>query len=148
MARTRVKAKNGDKVKITYTCSLSEHEKNEVLIGQETLEFILGNSEVIKGIDEAVNGMKVGESKTMLIPAEKAYGAYHQEWVLDVGRDRFPEDWNPEVGLYFEIPRENGQTSTAIVRKVSRSSVMLDFNHPLAGKDLLFDLALLEIVKS
>jgi peptidylprolyl isomerase len=102
--------------------------------------------EVIKGLEEAVAGMKVGESKTVTVGAEKAYGRRHDEWVLEVGRDKLPADWNPEIGLHYEIPREDGQSTTATVTHVSKSSVTLDFNHPLAGRELIFEINLLAIL--
>ena len=145
MARKRVKVRNGDKVKIHYTFRLD----NGAIIGSsskgEPFEFTLGKGEIIKGVEEAVRGMKTGQSRTVNITADKAYGPYHNEWVMDVGREKLPEDWNPEVGRQFEIPRENGQSSMATVTHVSQLSVTLDFNHPLAGKELIFEVSLLEI---
>jgi len=146
MAKARTKVKKGDTVKIHYTCKLANGTVIDSSIGREPLEFTLGKDEVIKGLEEAVKGMKISESKISRVPAEKAYGRHHDEWVLDVGRDKFPEDWNPEVGLHFEIPRENSQSSVATVTHVSQSSVTLDFNHPLSGKKLIFEISLLEII--
>lgn len=146
MAKRRVKVKKGDTVKVQYTCRLENGTAIDSSIGREPLEFTLGKEEVIKGLEEAVAGMKVGESKTVNVSAVKAYGPYHDEWVLEVGRDKLPEGWNPEVGLHFELPPEEGRSSTARVTHVSQSSVTLDFNHPLAGKRLIFEVTLLEIV--
>ena len=146
MAKRRVKIKKGDTVKVQYTCRLENGTAIDSSIGREPLEFTLGKEEVIKGLEEAVAGMKVGESKTVKVSAEKAYGPYHDEWVLEVGRDKLPEGWNPEVGLHFELPLKDGRSSTAVVTHVSQSSVTLDFNHPLAGKGLIFEVSLLETV--
>ncbi len=146
MARKRVKVRNGDTVKIHYTYKLENGKVINTSAGSEPFEFTLGKGDVINGLEEAVMGMKVGQSKIINVTAEKAYGPYYNEWVLDVGRDKLPEDWNPEVGLRFEIPRESGQSSMATVMHVSQSSVTLDFNHPLAGKDLIFEISLLEII--
>ncbi len=146
MARPRMKTRKGDAVKIHYTCKLSNGTVIDSSEGKEPLEFTIGKVEVIKGLEESVAGMKVGESKTVTVPADKAYGLYHDEWVLEVGRDKFSEDWRPEIGLHYEVPRENGQSTTATVTHVSQSSVTLDFNHPLAGKELIFEISLLEIV--
>lgn len=104
-------------------------------IGMEPLEFTLGKEEDIKGLEGAVTGMKVGESKTISVAADKTYGPYHDEWVLEVGRDRLSEYWSPEVGLNYEFSRENGQSTMATVKHVSKSSVTLDFNHPYQGKN-------------
>ncbi len=146
MAKRRAKVRKGDTVKINYTCKLGNGSAIDSSIRREPLEFTLGKEEVLKGLEEAVTGMKVGESKIISVTAEKAYGLHHNEWVLDVGRDKLPEDWNPEIGLHFEIPREKGKSSMATVTHVSQSSVTLDFNHPLAGKELIFEISLLEII--
>ena len=146
MAKRRVKVKKGDTVKVQYTCRLENGTAIDSTVGREPLGFTLGKDEVIKGLEEAVRRMEVGESKTVSVSAEKAYGPYHDEWVLEVGRDKLSEEWKPEVGLHFELPLEGGQSSTALVTRVSQSSVTLDFNHPLAGKGLIFEVSLLEIV--
>jgi len=90
--------------------------------------------------------MKVGQSKSVNIPPDKAYGLRHEDWALDVPRNKMPEGMKAEAGVYLEIPREDGSSSTAAVTHISESSVTLDFNHPLAGKELIFDVSLLEIV--
>jgi peptidylprolyl isomerase len=146
MPKSRVKVRQGDTVKVQYTCRLENGAEIDSSVGREPLEFTLGKEEVIKGFEEIVAGMKVGESKAVNVSAEKAYGPYHDEWVLEVGRDKLPEGWEPEVGLHFELPLEKGRSSTALVTHVSESSVTLDFNHPLAGKGLFFEVSLLEIV--
>jgi len=146
MARRRVKVRKGDRVKVHYTCRLANGTVIDTSVGTEPLEFTLGDNDVIKGLEEAVAGMKIGESKSAAVAAEKAYGPYHEEWVLEVGRDTFTEGWSPEIGLHYEVPREDGQSTTATVTRVSSSSVTLDFNHPMAGKGLIFEIHLLEIV--
>jgi FKBP-type peptidyl-prolyl cis-trans isomerase 2 len=146
MARKRIKGRNGDSVKIHYTCKLANGTIIDSSVGNEPLEFTLGKGEVIKALEDAVMGMRVGQSKTVNVPAENAYGPHRLEWVLDVGRDKLPGDWNPEIGLYLEIPRGKGESSKATVTHVSQSTVTLDFNHPLAGKDLIFEISFLEII--
>jgi peptidylprolyl isomerase len=146
MPKRRVRVRKGDTVKVQYSCRLENGTEIDSSVGREPLEFTLGKQEVIRGLEEIVAGMKVGESKTVNVQAGKAYGPYHDEWVLEVGRDKLPEDWHPEVGLHFELPLEEGRSSTALVTHVSQSSVTLDFNHPLAGKGLIFEVSLLEIV--
>jgi peptidylprolyl isomerase len=146
MPNRRVKVRKGDTVRIRYTCRLENGTEIDSSVGREPLEFMLGREEVIKGLEEIVAGMKVRESKTVNVSAEKAYGPYHDEWVIEVGPDKLPEGWKPEVGLRFELPLEEGRFSTALVTRVSESSVTLDFNHPLAGKGLIFEVSLLESV--
>ena len=146
MARKRIKGRNGDLVKIHYTCKLANGTIIDSSVGNEPLEFTLGKGEVIKALEDAVMGMRVGQSKTVNVPAENAYGPHHGEWVLEMGHDKLPGDWNPEVGLCIEIPREKGESSMATVTHVSQSTVRLDFNHPLAGKALIFEISFLEII--
>jgi len=145
MARARVRAKKGDTVRIHYTCKLANGTIIDNSEGSDPLEFTIGKGEIIKGLEEAVNGMKVGQSKTITVAAEKAYGPHHGEWVLEVNRDKLPGDQDLDVGLRIDIPRGDGQSSTATVTHVSDLSVTLDFNHPLAGKELIFEVSLLEI---
>lgn len=146
MARKRVKGRNGDLVKIRYTCKLADGKIIDSSNDKEPLEFTIGKGEVLKAVEDAVKGMRVGESKTINVPAENAYGERHEEWAIDVGRDKLPEDFSPKVGLHFEIPRGKGQSSQATVTHVSQSTVRLDFNHPLAGKALIFEISFLEII--
>ena len=146
MARKRIKGRNGDSVKIHYTCKLANGTIIDSSSGKEPLEFILGKGEVIKALEDAVMGMRVGQSKTVNVPAENAYGPHRGEWVLEMGRDKLPGDWNPEVGLCLEIPRGKGESSMATVTHVFESTVRLDFNHPLAGKALIFEISFLEII--
>jgi len=146
MARRRVKVRKDDTVRVHYTCKLANGTVIDASTAGKPLEFVVGRGDVIQGLDEAVAGMKVGETNTVRVAAEKAYGPRHEEWMLEVGRDKFSEDWSPEIGLHYEVPRENGQSTTATVTRVSSSSVTLDFNHPLSGKELIFEVSVLEIV--
>lgn len=146
MGKRRLKVRKGDTVRLNYTCRLANGTVIDSSVGSEPLEITLGRYDVIKGLEDAVAAMKAGELKTVTVPADKAYGPYHDEWVLEVGRDKLPEDWNPEIGLHYEVPREKGQSTTATVTRVTQSSVTLDFNHPMAGKELIFEISLLEIV--
>jgi peptidylprolyl isomerase len=146
MARRRVKVRKDDTVRVQYTCKLANGTVIDASTTGKPLEFVVGRGDVIKGLDEAVAGMKVGESNTVRVAAEKAYGPRHEEWVLEVMRDKFSEDWSPEIGLHYEIPRENGQSTTATVTRVTPTSVTLDFNHPLSGQELIFEVSVLEIV--
>jgi len=141
------KVKKGDTVNIHYTCTLENGTLIDSSLADEPLKFTVGKGEIMKGLEEAVKGMSVGEKATKKVPAEKAYGARHEEWVLEVGRDKLPEDWQPEVGLHLDIPRENGETTVATITHVSEKTVTLDFNHPLAGNELIFTIDLLEIAR-
>ncbi len=140
-------AQQGDKVKVHYTGRTDDGTVFDSSIISDPLEFIIGESEVIPGFEEAVIGMNPGESKTIRVPVDRAYGPHREDMIIVVEREKFPPDIEPEVGRQLEIRRrENGQTFPVTVTDVSESSVTLDANHHLAGKDLTFDIQLLEIV--
>jgi peptidylprolyl isomerase len=138
-------AEKGDTVKIHFTGKLEDGTVFGSTADREPLEFKLGEGKIIPGIEKAVEGMNVGESKTVEVPSEQAYGQRYAELVQDVSRDQFPKDAEPEVGQKFEIPLRQGRPMAVRVVGVSESTVTLDANHPLAGRDLTFDLKLMEI---
>lgn len=139
-------AKDGDRVKVHYTGRLDDGTVFDSSMITDPLEFTVGEREVIEGFDEAVVGMSPGESRTVEIPPEKAYGYHRDELIVTVGRDKFPADIQPVVGKQLELRRrEDGETFPVTVTDVSESKVTLDGNHYLAGKELTFDIHLLEI---
>jgi len=138
-------AKAGDRVKINFTGKLEDGSVFANTANSEPLEFKLGEGKLIPGVEKAVEGMNVGESKTVKVLPEQAYGQRHDELVEVVGRDKFPKDVKPQVGQQFEVPQQEGQSIVVRVVDVSEQSVTLDGNHPLAGRDLTFELELLEI---
>ncbi|MBA7712362.1 FKBP-type peptidyl-prolyl cis-trans isomerase SlyD [subsurface metagenome] len=138
-------AKAGNRVKINFTGTLEDGSVFANSADSEPLEFKLGEGKIIPGIESAVEGMNVGESKTVKVPPEQAYGQRHDELVEEVGRDKFPKDVEPQVGQQFEVPQQEGQPMVIRVVDVSEQTVTLDGNHPLAGRDLTFELELLEI---
>ena len=137
-------AKDGDTGQVHYTLKLEDGTVFETSIGGDPLEFTIGEGQLIPGFEQAVVGMSPGESKTVEIPADEAY-PYREELVLVVDRDQLPEDLQPEVGQQLQIRQPDGQTILVKVIDVSESSVTLDANLPLAGKDLTFDIELVEI---
>ena len=140
-------AQLGDKVKVHYTGRLGDGTVFDSSIISDPLEFTLGEREVIPGLEEAVIGMNPGESKTVSMPVDKAYGPRRDDMVIVVEREKFPPDIEPELGQQLEIrQREDGPTFPVTVTDVSESSVTLDANHQLAGNELTFDIQLLEIV--
>ncbi|HMK48557.1 MAG TPA: peptidylprolyl isomerase [Thermodesulfovibrionales bacterium] len=146
MPRKRVKVRKGDRVRVHYTCRLADGSLAYSSVGADPIEFTLGKADAIIGLEEAVATMKVGESRTVSIPPEKAYGQRREEWALSVPRDKMPEGFIPIEGLRFELEREGGHSSAATITHISESSVTLDFNHPLAGRELTCEISLLEIV--
>ena len=138
-------AKRGDTVRVHYTGTLDNGEQFDSSRGTDPLTFTLGEGAVIQGFDDAVDGMSVGESKRVTIPASEAYGARRDELTLRVPRSELPTDLDLEVGSRLRM--EQGVDSVFVtVRAMDDESVMLDANHPLAGEALTFDLELVEIV--
>ncbi len=135
----------GSKVKVHYTCKLDD---GALLIDsreQEPIEFTVGQDQVLPGIEEAVKGMQAGESKTIQIPPDKAFGPRREELLQEVPRDQLPDDINPQVGQRLTVNHADGQSTTVTVAGVSESSITLDANHPLADTNLSFELELLEV---
>jgi len=139
-------AKKGDSVKVNFIGKLEDGSVFANTADSEPLEFKLGEGKIIPGIETAVEGMNVGDSKSVKVPPEQAYGQRREELVEEVSRDKFPKDVEPKVGQKFEVPQQQGQPLVVRVVDTSEQTVTLDGNHPLAGRDLTFDLQLLEVV--
>jgi FKBP-type peptidyl-prolyl cis-trans isomerase 2 len=140
-------AESGDAVKIHFTCKLEDGTVFDTSAGKEPLGFVIGRHQVARGLEEAVIGMKPGESKSVIIPPDKAFGSYLEEKVRVVSRDQFPRELEPMVGIKFEIKQKNGETDVIRIIEVSKQAVTLDSNHPLAGKTIFFDIELAELRK-
>ena len=139
-------AKNGDMVQVNYTGKLTDGTVFDSSVGRAPLEFTLGNDEMIPGFEKAVLGMKVGEKKTVTIPADEAYGPHYDEMVIQVPRDRIRTEAEPTIGQVLGTTGPNGEEISFIITGISdNGTVTLDANHPLAGKDLTFDIELLKI---
>ncbi len=139
-------AENGNKVKIHYKGSLDDGTIFDSSDGREPLEFELGSGQVIPGFDKNVKGMGLNEKKTIAIPADEAYGARRDDLIMDFPKSEFPDNINPEVGQQLQMQNQDGQVFNVLVTGVSDENVTLDANHPLAGKNLNFDIELIEIV--
>ncbi|MEC4817576.1 MAG: peptidylprolyl isomerase [Scytonema sp. PMC 1069.18] len=138
-------AKHGDTVMVHYEGKLSDGTVFDASAGGDPLEFTIGEGQIIAGFEQAVLGMNVGESKTATIPADQAYGPRQSELVVNVERNQLPPDLQLEVGQQLQIQQAPGQFIPVVVTDVSNEKVTLDANHPLAGKDLVFDIQLMEI---
>ena len=138
--------KSGDKVKVHYHGKLTNGETFDSSEGRAPLEFEVGSGMVIKGFDDGVTGMSVGEKKTVHIPFNEAYGPRNPDMVIDMPLDRFPPDMKIEPGMPLMMSDGSGQNFQVTVAEIKPESVTLDANHPLAGQDLVFDLELVEIV--
>ncbi|MBV9961614.1 MAG: peptidylprolyl isomerase [Parafilimonas sp.] len=138
-------AKKGDKVKVHYHGRLDDGTTFDSSQGRQPLEFEVGSGMVIKGFDDGVTGMSVGDKKTISIPAEDAYGERQEEMVIEFPRSNFPPDIEPEVGMTLNMHSENGQELPVTITDINEEAIILDANHPLAGKDLIFDIELVDL---
>ncbi len=139
------KVKNGDSVKVNYTGKLEDGTVFDTSDNKEPLEFKVGEGKLIKGFEAAVMGMEPGESKTVQIPADEAYGPHHPEMIMVIDRKEVPDTITPKVDQMLQVRQKDGTTFAVKITEVSENSLTLDANHLLAGKDLTFDIKLAEI---
>jgi peptidylprolyl isomerase len=137
--------KSGDTVRVNYRGTLCDGTEFDSSKGREPLEFVVGSGQVIQGFDAAVGGLEPGDSVTVTIPAADAYGEHDDEGLQQFPLEAFPSA--PEVGWAVELSGPEGERVPAVVAEVSQESVTLDFNHPLAGQDLTFEITLVEVVE-
>ena len=140
--------KNGDTVKVHYQGRLTDSTVFDSSEGREPLEFEVGAGQVIKGFEDGVLGMEVGQKRTIEIPVEEAYGEADPQMLMEFPIDRLPKDLKPEVGMQLTMRDNAGNPIPVIVAEVKDDAIIIDGNHPLAGEDLVFDLELVEIVGS
>jgi len=139
------KAKKGDVVKVHYKGKLNSGEQFDSSEGREPLEFTVGAGQMIAGFDEAIPGMNVGEKKTVTIAPEKAYGKKNAEAIIEFPKSNVPADMKLEPGMKLHLRNTAGQPVPVIVTEVKDEIVILDANHELAGKELTFEIELVEI---
>ena len=134
-------------VKVHYTGKFDDGTVFDSSEQREPLEFTIGENQVIPGFEHAVIGMILGELKTVTIPADEAYGPYRPEMVISVHRDEFPDNLAPEIGQRLQVRQADGQVVIVTVTEIEDEQVKLDANHPLAGRDLIFDIELVDVDK-
>jgi FKBP-type peptidyl-prolyl cis-trans isomerase 2 len=139
-------AKQGDTVRIHYTGKFDDGSVFDSSQGRDPLEFEIGSGNIIPGVEEAVIGMKPEETKEAAIPPEKAYGQYRDDMVIEVEKSQFPEHITPQTGQELELNQSDGQNVKVLVTNVGEEKVTLDANHPLAGRDLTFEITLEQIL--
>jgi len=137
-------AGHGDNVKVVYQCLSHGASGHHAGLSKDTVEFTIGRHQVITGFEEAVIGMCEGDEKTVTIPMEKAYGRKSEKNLVTLSREKLP-NISLEVGKYLCVRTANGRRAVLAVSDVSESDVMLNTNHPLAGRDLTFRIKLSRI---
>jgi len=137
-------AKAGDTVQIHYTGTLSDGSVFDSSEGRDPLSFTLGSGQIIPGLDAAIDGMATGEQKTVTIPADQAYGAHNPDAVQAIPRAQIPPEIPVTAGTQLQMQTPDGRAVPVVVADATDEHVMIDANHPLAGKDLTFAV---EIVK-
>jgi FKBP-type peptidyl-prolyl cis-trans isomerase 2 len=140
-------AQSGDTVKVHYKGTLEDGTVFDDSHGDEPIEFTIGNEELIPGFEEAVIGMSPDESREVTIEPEDAYGDRREDLVAAIDRDELPDDMDIEEGQHLRMEGQDGQTMIVRVVELEEETVTLDGNHPLAGKNLTFDIELLEIAE-
>ena len=138
--------KEGDVVKVHYTGKLANGEQFDSSAGREPLEFTVGAGQMIKGFDSALPGMEVGDKKTITISAADGYGERSDDAMIRFPKENVPAEMKLEPGMSLTLSNEHGQPFPVIVAELLDDAVMLDANHFLAGKELVFDIELVEIV--
>jgi len=137
---------SGNTIKIHYHGRLSDGTTFDSSTGRSPLEFTVGSGSVIRGFDDGVQGMNVGEKKTIEIPFLQAYGPEDPSMIIEFPLDRLPEDLKPEIGMQLNMNNAEGQQFAVTITDITDENIILNANHPLAGKDLIFDLELVEIL--
>lgn len=138
--------KEGDTIVIQYIGRLEDGTVFDSTEGRTSLEFTVGEGEVVPGLEKGVIGMAPGESKSIVIPAGDGYGPHLKERVCELDKERVPENFHPEVGQQLQLYRADGLPVMGTVVAISDTTFTMDYNHPLAGRTLIFETTLLEIV--
>ncbi len=138
-------AKEGDTVQVHYTGTLGDGSQFDSSRERDPLRFTLGQGEIIPGFEKAVSGMNVGEKKDVTLPAAEAYGERREGMTTEVAREKLPENLDPKEGMTLQVQTGKDQTATVTVAEVKDESITIDANHPLAGKDLNFEIELVNI---
>ena len=136
---------NGKFVKLNYTIKLENrniYESSKIL--NKPLEFIIGKKMIITGLEKALFGLKTGDKKTIKIDKKDAYGDYNDNAVLEYSRTDFPDEYKFEIGKVL-LAKKEGMEYSARIKNYNEKTILVDFNHPLAGKNLIFDVEILEI---
>ncbi len=141
-----MQVKTGDVVRVHYTGTLLDGSQFDSSVGRNPLEFTVGAGQMIAGFDAGVLGMAVGEKKTLQIDPDHGYGQSNPEAVIEFPRTNVPEGMELEIGMQLNLQNEYGQPVPVVIMEIREDVVVMDANHSLAGKDLIFEVELVEIV--
>ena len=136
---------NNDNISVHYTGTFEDGEVFDSSRERGPLSFEVGAGQMIKGFDDAVVGMDVGESKQITLAPEDAYGHRNEEMLVELPTTSFPEDMELEMGLQLQLTNQNGQPVPATVVQIGDENITMDVNHPMAGKTLVFDIEIVEV---
>ena len=140
------KIEEGNSVTLHYTGTLTDGTKFDSSVDRgEPISFVVGGGQMITGFDNSVRGMELGEKKTFNVLPEDAYGPSDPEAIQQISKDQFPEGFEAENGLLVRGTNEDGQEIIALVIESDEKTVTLDFNHPLAGKELVFEVEIVGV---
>jgi len=140
-----LKVAKGDNIKVHYTGRLDDNSVFDTSDGRDPLEFTVGAGMMIPGFDAGVVGMALGEKKTIKIPCEQAYGVYRDDMVAELGLDEVPVNFKLMKGMVLQLRSDDGATMMVSVKELTDTHVTMDGNHSLAGKDLTFDIEIIQI---
>lgn len=141
-----VKAKPGDTVKVHYKGFLADGSLFDSSIGKEPFEFTIGRKMVLPGFENTVIGMNEGDTRTLTIAAEDAYGHRREDLIVTISRSRIPPNTKPQLGSVMQVHLKEGEVMNVTIIDITDDTIMLDGNHPLAGKDLTYHIELLEVI--
>jgi peptidylprolyl isomerase len=139
-------AKNGDKVKVHYTGKLEDGKIFDSSEGRDPLEFTIGQQQVLKKFEDSVDGLGIGESVNVHIPASEAYGIRQDNLVVKVPKVNLPESLEPEIGMKLQTQTPDGEVMVVRIVEIGEDNITIDANHELADKDLQFEIKLVEII--
>ena len=135
---------NGKKVAFHYTLTVDD-EVIQTSEGQQPLSYTHGSGQIIPGLASEIEGMNEGEEKRVIVPAQKAYGEVNPEAFKELPKSSLPEGLIPQKKMMLEVSMQDGQKIPARISEVKEESFVIDLNHPLAGKDLQFDVKVVSI---
>ena len=135
----------GNRVKVHYTGTFEDGTVFDTSVSGEPLEFVVGDGSMIEGFDKAVLGMRLNEIKNITLTADEAYGEYDEDLVVEVDKNDLPEGFDGEIGVQVSLEDGEGNVLYAVVKEVKENSIVLDANHQLAGRNLNFEIKLVEV---